>query len=80
MITTYQCFDLQHSIFKWCKDHRLHHKYTETAADPYNSSRGFWFAHMGWLMEREDPAVSQKEATLDLSDLDNDPIVRFQSK
>ncbi|XP_021960553.1 stearoyl-CoA desaturase 4 [Folsomia candida] len=70
----------QHSIFKWSKDHRLHHKYTETAADPYNSRRGFWFAHMGWLLVREDPAVREKEHCLDFSDLDNDPIVRFQSR
>ena len=28
---------------------RLHHKASETQADPHNSKRGFFFSHMGWL-------------------------------
>ncbi|OXA46367.1 Acyl-CoA desaturase 1 [Folsomia candida] len=75
-----QTMAAQYPIFKWCRDHRIHHKYTETSADPHNASRGFWFAHVGWLLERMDPAVQEKEATLDLTDLDNDPVVRFQTK
>ena len=31
---------------------RLHHKCSETAGDPHNANRGFFFAHMGWLMVR----------------------------
>jgi fatty-acid desaturase len=59
---------------------RLHHKYVETDADPHDARRGFWFAHMGWLFQKEHKAVKEKEATIDLSDLDNDPVVRFQTK
>jgi len=70
----------QYPIFKWSRDHRLHHKYTETDADPHNASRGFWFAHLGWLVTPEHPAVKEKEETLDLSDLDDDPIVQFQHR
>lgn len=51
---------LQESVFKWCRDHRLHHKYSDTDADPYNASRGFFFSHMGWLMVRKHPEVREK--------------------
>jgi len=68
----------QYPIFKWCRDHRLHHKYSETPADPHDASRGFWFAHMGWMIEPEHPSVKEKQKLIDLSDLDEDPIVQFQ--
>lgn len=34
----------ENDIFTWSRDHRLHHKYTETDADPHNSRRGGFFA------------------------------------
>lgn len=40
----------QNSIYTWGRDHRVHHKYSETDADPVNIERGFFFAHCGWLM------------------------------
>lgn len=40
------CIAGQNDIFVWSRDHRLHHKYTETDADPHNVHRGFFFAHM----------------------------------
>lgn len=67
-------------IYDWCRDHRVHHKFSETNADPHNSKRGFFFAHMGWLMLRKHPQVSEKGSTIDLSDLLADPIVRFQRR
>ena len=64
----------------WARDHRGHHKYTDTDADPHNIKRGFFFAHMGWLMIRKHPDVRAKGEKLDLSDLESDPIVMFQDK
>ena len=54
---------LQNDIYEWCRDHRVHHKYSETDADPHDSRRGFFFAHMGWLMCRKHPAVKEKGET-----------------
>ena len=51
---------LQNDIYEWCRDHRVHHKYSETNADPHNSRRGFFFAHMGWLMLKKHPDVREK--------------------
>ncbi|KAJ3607458.1 hypothetical protein NHX12_024509 [Muraenolepis orangiensis] len=30
----------QNDIFEWARDHRVHHKYSETDADPHNAVRG----------------------------------------
>ncbi|CAG2121109.1 unnamed protein product, partial [Medioppia subpectinata] len=76
----FQTAALQNDIYEWCRDHRVHHKYTDTDADPHNSSRGFFFAHVGWLLCRKHPDVIRKGQTIDMSDLMADPIVRFQRK
>ena len=30
----------QNDIYEWCRDHRVHHKWSETHADPHNTNRG----------------------------------------
>lgn len=70
----------QQSVYWWARDHRLHHKYTDTDADPYNSRRGLFFSHYGWLMVRKHPMVVEKGKTMDLSDLHRNPLVMFQKK
>lgn len=70
----------QNDIYEWCRDHRVHHKFTETDADPHNIKRGFFFAHMGWLMCKKHPAVGEKGKTVYLDDLWADPIVRFHRR
>lgn len=59
---------------------RVHHKFTDTDADPYNSKRGFFFSHMGWLVLKKHPMVAEKGKTIDMSDIEQDPIVMFQKK
>lgn len=73
-----QTIAFQNSIFEWARDHRVHHKFSETNADPHSAERGFFFSHMGWLMYRKHPDVITKGRTLNTSDLLNDPVVRFQ--
>lgn len=41
---------------------------------------GFFFAHCGWLLCRKHPEVIAKGKGLDLTDLENDPILHFQRK
>uniref|UniRef100_A0A8C6NUT4 stearoyl-CoA 9-desaturase n=1 Tax=Nothobranchius furzeri TaxID=105023 RepID=A0A8C6NUT4_NOTFU len=50
----------ENDIFEWARDHRVHHKYSETDADPHNARRGFFFAHIGWLLVRKHPDVIEK--------------------
>ncbi|CAN9499759.1 unnamed protein product [Ophioblennius macclurei] len=70
----------QNDIFEWARDHRVHHKYSETDADPHNATRGFFFAHIGWLLVRKHPDVIEKGRKLELSDLRADEVVMFQRR
>ncbi|XP_011495902.1 PREDICTED: stearoyl-CoA desaturase 5-like [Ceratosolen solmsi marchali] len=68
------------SIFNWVRDHRVHHKFSETDADPHNSTRGFFFSHVGWLMLRKHSEVLRKGRQIDMNDILNDPVVAFGEK
>ncbi|NP_001072045.1 acyl-CoA desaturase [Takifugu rubripes] len=70
----------QNDIFEWARDHRVHHKYSETDADPHNAVRGFFFAHIGWLLVRKHPDVIEKGRKLNVSDLLADEVVQFQRR
>lgn len=70
----------ENSIFEWVRDHRVHHKYTDTNADPHNSTRGFFFSHIGWLLVRKHPEVIAKGRALPLDDVRRDPVVMFQHR
>jgi stearoyl-CoA desaturase (delta-9 desaturase) len=74
------CIALQNDVIEWARNHRSHHKWTDTVADPHNATRGFFFSHMGWLMLGKHPEVRRQGAKLDLSDLYADPILRFQRR
>lgn len=71
---------IENDIYEWSRDHRVHHKFTDTNADPHNSRRGFFFSHIGWLMVKKHKDVITKGKTVDLSDLEADPVVMFQRK
>ncbi|GLG96654.1 Acyl-CoA Delta(11) desaturase [Gryllus bimaculatus] len=75
-----QTIAFQNHIYEWVRDHRVHHKYTDTDADPHNSRRGFFFSHMGWLMLRKHPHVRERGQKLDMSDLEADSIVMWQRR
>lgn len=74
------CIAGQNDLIEWCRDHRLHHKSSETDADPHNSNRGWFFAHIGWLLQRKHPKVLEMGLKLDLSDLKRDPVLKFQKQ
>ena len=68
------------SIFHWVRDHRVHHKYSETHGDPHNATRGFFFAHCGWLLIKKHPDVIKHGRDIDMSDILADKVVMFQKK
>ena len=67
----------QGSIKWWVLRHRLHHRYTDTEHDPYDSTKGFFYSHMGWMFEK--PKYPRMK-WIDKSDLDGDFVVRLQHK
>ncbi|XP_038060328.1 stearoyl-CoA desaturase 5-like [Patiria miniata] len=80
VLAMFNCMAFQNDIYEWSRDHRVHHKYSETDADPHNATRGFFFSHVGWLLVRKHPKVIEKGSRIDLRDLIDDPVVRYQRK
>uniref|UniRef100_A0A1L8D6L2 Desaturase-14 n=1 Tax=Plutella xylostella TaxID=51655 RepID=A0A1L8D6L2_PLUXY len=70
----------QNTAYTWIRDHRLHHKYSDTDADPHNATRGFFFSHVGWLLVRKHEDVKKYGKLIDMSDIENNPVLRFQKK
>lgn len=58
----------------------MHHKYSETDADPHDARRGFFFAHVAWLFLTPHPEVVAKRKIIDMTDLESDPIVMWQKR
>lgn len=64
----------QGSALKWASDHRIHHKYEDTDRDPYSIKKGFWYAHIGWMMLHD--AVS---LPINAPDLEKKKWIKFQN-
>jgi stearoyl-CoA desaturase (Delta-9 desaturase) len=65
------------SIRWWCRDHRAHHRYTDTNKDPYNAHKGLLFSHIGWMVLKHNP---NEVGRVDISDLNADPMIVIQHK
>ncbi len=67
---------MEDSVLNWCSDHRRHHKHVDDDEDPYNITKGFFYAHMGWIMFRRNI-----EQSLDnVKDLQSDKLVMWQHR
>ncbi len=66
----------ENTALRWASDHRNHHKFVDTDKDPYNIKRGFWYAHMGWVMLKYDA----DHVYDNVGDLEKDPLVMFQHR
>lgn len=80
ILTFFNTIAHQNGIWVWVHDHRVHHKYQDTHADPHNAGRGLFFSHLGWLMLKERPEVDEKRQQIDMSDCIADPFVMIQKK
>ena len=68
----------QNSILIWASGHRVHHKHVDDVHhDPYSIKRGFWFAHIGWML-RDYP--SNRLDFTNAKDLEANKIVMFQHR
>jgi len=66
----------ENSILDWSADHRIHHKHVDEDEDPYDISKGFFYAHIGWLLFRLKP----KPPVNNVKDLEADPLVMWQHR
>ncbi|KAL6717253.1 stearoyl-CoA 9-desaturase [Lecanora helva] len=65
------------SIRWWARDHRAHHRYTDTDKDPYSVRKGLLYSHFGWMLMKQNP---KRIGRTDISDLNEDPVVVWQHK
>src|SRR3954449_3310133 len=59
-------------VVNWVADHRKHHAHTDEEGDPHSphghgtglrgTLRGLWWAHVGWLLDRQGQASWRKHA------------------
>jgi stearoyl-CoA desaturase (delta-9 desaturase) len=66
----------QNSALVWAVDHRRHHARVDSDVDPYDVRRGFWYAHIGWVLRQADPTLKP----LPVKDLERDPLVSWQHR
>lgn len=66
---------IQGSALRWSFDHRLHHAHVDTDEDPYSISKGFWYAHFLWILEKP-RAIEQRV----VPDLFKNKLVMLQHK
>lgn len=66
----------ENSALVWAADHRRHHKFVDHEDDPYDISKGFFHAHIGWILFRLQP-----ETTFEgVKDLQQDRLVVWQHR
>jgi stearoyl-CoA desaturase (delta-9 desaturase) len=65
----------QNSALRWVNNHRVHHSKVDREEDPYNIKRGFFWAHIGWVLYK-DPESGAARAR----DLQADPLVMWQHR
>ena len=65
----------EQSALKWASLHRTHHRFVDTEKDPYNIKKGFFYAHMGWIIFSK-PQVDYDNAL----DLQKNPLVMHQHR
>ena len=65
------------SIRWWARDHRAHHRYTDTEKDPYSVRKGLIYSHFGWMVMKQNP---KRIGRTDITDLNEDSVVVWQHK
>ena len=76
MVLLFGAGAFENSVLEWTSDHRRHHKHVDHDEDPYNIQKGFFHAHMGWILIK-----LNAEPPLDnVPDLERDPLVRWQHR
>ncbi len=69
---------LQNSIIIWSARHRIHHRdVDDNDKDPYSIGRGFWFAHIGWMLREYQSGIIDYSV---VRDLEQDPVAAWQHR
>jgi stearoyl-CoA desaturase (delta-9 desaturase) len=52
LLSTLGALAFQGGPITWVGFHRAHHRFTDESGDPHAASRGFFWSHIGWAMEK----------------------------
>jgi stearoyl-CoA desaturase (delta-9 desaturase) len=66
----------ENSVLMWASEHRRHHKHVDHGDDPYNIAKGFFHAHIGWLIFKLNPDQPYDN----VADLQKDKLVCWQDR
>ena len=66
----------ENSVLMWASEHRRHHKHVDHDDDPYCISKGFFFAHIGWLLFK----LNTDQPYDNVADLQKDKLVCWQDR
>ncbi len=65
----------EQSALEWSSQHQDHHRYVDTDRDPYSIKKGFFYAHIGWML------FWHHETDYDnVKGLAKDPLIRHQHR
>lgn len=59
---------VQGDVLKWACAHRRHHNHVDGEQDPYSIEKGFWYAHILWILEDSETKKFRPEEVPDLVD------------
>jgi fatty-acid desaturase len=65
---------LQGGAINWVVTHRIHHAFTERAGDPHSPRQGWWWSHVGWILQGTAQQHPSKVMRRYAPDLMNDPV------
>lgn len=66
----------ENSVLMWASEHRRHHKFVDHDEDPYCIAKGFFFAHIGWLLFK----LHSEHPYDNVPDLRKDKLVCWQDR
>jgi stearoyl-CoA desaturase (delta-9 desaturase) len=66
----------ENSVLMWASEHRRHHKHVDHDDDPYCISKGFFHAHIGWLIFK----LNSDQPYDNVADLQSDKLIVWQDR
>ncbi|MBE9009202.1 fatty acid desaturase [Pseudanabaenaceae cyanobacterium LEGE 13415] len=58
----------QGAVIGWVGYHRMHHRFVDRTGDPHDSTQGFWWSHISWLMHTVPMKSELRRFTKDIAD------------
>lgn len=71
---------LQGGPIGWVATHRIHHANTERDGDPHSPREGFWWSHMGWIVNGQSTHSEVESMARFVPDLSKDPFLDWLSR